>query len=233
MPRRCANTFGANTGKGKFPMPQKRIIPRTCEQCGQNFLAPKQDVKRGRGRFCCHACYFRSLEGKPSPKDARVPCVCDHCGKTFLRKRGLVAGANLHYCSAACYHAAHPREETRACPNCGKTFTAMPSRIKKSGTIYCSSACHGEAMTSENSPAWKGKNTKQRHQNREEARAYQHWRRAVRDRDNHTCQYCGTTEGTMHAHHINPWKHFPELRFDVSNGVLLCYQCHRRVHTKR
>jgi hypothetical protein len=37
-------------------MPQKRTIPRICEQCGQGFLAPAQQVKRGGARFCGSSC---------------------------------------------------------------------------------------------------------------------------------------------------------------------------------
>ena len=56
------------------------------------------------------------------------------------------------------------------------------------------------------------------------------WSKAVRERDNHTCQICGETEGRLHAHHIKPWKHHPELRYEVDNGQTLCPPCHQDVH---
>jgi len=55
------------------------------------------------------------------------------------------------------------------------------------------------------------------------------WKKAVLDRDNDTCQKCGTTEN-LEAHHILPWALFPELRFEVENGITLCEGCHKYYH---
>lgn len=54
------------------------------------------------------------------------------------------------------------------------------------------------------------------------------WRRAVIARDNNTCQECGSTEKGLHVHHIKPFSVFPNLRFEVSNGITLCARCHRK-----
>lgn len=60
---------------------------------------------------------------------------------------------------------------------------------------------------------------------------YEVWRKAVRERDNYTCQKCGfkPTKGARIAlvcHHIRRWADQPTLRFVVSNGILLCRKCH-------
>lgn len=54
-------------------------------------------------------------------------------------------------------------------------------------------------------------------------------------RDNFTCQKCGLRGDkkqmtNFHAHHIKPWLGYPELRYEVFNGQLLCAPCHRVVH---
>jgi 5-methylcytosine-specific restriction endonuclease McrA len=51
-------------------------------------------------------------------------------------------------------------------------------------------------------------------------------------RDDFTCRHCGVIGVKLHAHHILPWKQYPEHRADVSNGITLCIKCHRAVHSK-
>lgn len=58
---------------------------------------------------------------------------------------------------------------------------------------------------------------------------YSEWRKAVYERDAYTCQDCGAS-GRIVAHHIKQWAHYPELRFDVDNGVTLCGDCHELKH---
>lgn len=59
---------------------------------------------------------------------------------------------------------------------------------------------------------------------------YIDWRTAVYERDNFTCQECGARGVPLNAHHIKHWQHHPDLRFDVSNGVTLCEDCHAKKH---
>lgn len=40
---------------------------------------------------------------------------------------------------------------------------------------------------------------------------------------------CGSIED-LHTHHIKPKATHPELTFDLSNGITLCYRCHRKEH---
>lgn len=59
---------------------------------------------------------------------------------------------------------------------------------------------------------------------------YKEWRDAVFARDNFTCQHCKKQGGKLNAHHIKPFKDYPELRLDIDNGITLCYDCHCAVH---
>ena len=55
------------------------------------------------------------------------------------------------------------------------------------------------------------------------------WRKAILERDNHTCQDCGSTE-KVDTHHLKSLIDHPELVFDINNGLTLCEECHTR-HT--
>ena len=60
---------------------------------------------------------------------------------------------------------------------------------------------------------------------------YYYWRKSVFERDKYTCRLCGTVGAFLNAHHIKPWVSFPELRYELFNGMTLCaYPCHRIIH---
>ena len=58
------------------------------------------------------------------------------------------------------------------------------------------------------------------------------WRELVFLRDNFTCQnpncsYCHNKQGVMlHPYHIKPIRLFPELVFDINNGITYCADFH-------
>ena len=58
------------------------------------------------------------------------------------------------------------------------------------------------------------------------SKKYFEWKSRVNVRDNFICQECGK-EGSE-AHHIQSWKEYPDKRFEVSNGITLCLDCHKK-----
>jgi nitrate/TMAO reductase-like tetraheme cytochrome c subunit len=58
------------------------------------------------------------------------------------------------------------------------------------------------------------------------------WRNAIFERDSYTCRECGA-KGRLHAHHIIEWADSAALRFELSNGITLCVDCHAAKHPSR
>lgn len=84
---------------------------------------------------------------------------------------------------------------------------------------------------------WKGGKTDEYHKLKNSLE-WKTWRRKVFERDDYTCQDCkirnhkglGKTV-QMHPHHIKLQSKYPKLRFEVSNGITLCNDCHNIRHT--
>lgn len=62
------------------------------------------------------------------------------------------------------------------------------------------------------------------------------WSKTVKNRDNWKCKIANTDcVGKVIAHHILPWRDYPELRYQINNGITLCHAHHprRRAEEKR
>ena len=66
--------------------------------------------------------------------------------------------------------------------------------------------------------------------------AYGEWRHQVWLRDNFKCKIANPDcLGGIEAHHILNWVDYPELRYQLNNGITLCHAHHprRRAEEKR
>lgn len=61
---------------------------------------------------------------------------------------------------------------------------------------------------------------------------YAEWRSAVFTRDAFTCLCCKDVGGRLTAHHIKPFSTHPDFRLEVTNGITLCWRCHRGIRGK-
>jgi len=85
--------------------------------------------------------------------------------------------------------------------------------------------------TGESNPNWKGNLVSD---DVRERRSYiaKKWRQVILDRDSYKCQKCGCSE-KLHVHHIKEFKDYPELRWDINNGITVCVSCHEKIHSRR
>lgn len=86
-------------------------------------------------------------------------------------------------------------------------------------------------MRGKKSNLWKGHNNKTAREKSLETLEYKTWRMKVFERDGFTCQKCGIKrcKGNriiLNAHHILPFKDFPEYEMVIDNGITLCSNCH-------
>ncbi len=60
------------------------------------------------------------------------------------------------------------------------------------------------------------------------SKEYREWHNKVIERDG-KCVICGSKE-RLQTHHLNHASYFKDQRFDINNGVTLCYHCHMNFH---
>lgn len=84
-----------------------------------------------------------------------------------------------------------------------------------------------DAMRGDKHPNWKGGVTYPIFALRK-TKEYRHWRNAVLERDGYRCRRCYKSTRRLNTHHIFSFTLFPELRFEVSNGLTVCVSCHTK-----
>lgn len=136
---------------------------------------------------------------------------CRKCNKVFYS----YTCQNRKFCSRTCSasYTANAR---------GKKWS-MESRLKKSEAINLL------FLNKENHPRWISDRSKLAKRQERNDSAYREWRKSVRDRDDWKCKMSNNEcLGKVVAHHILPWSKFPELRYEVNNGITLCEFHHPR-----
>lgn len=188
-----------------------------CDTCGKEF--EKYESKIGQHNFCNKECYLL-FHSKNTPT-----CICQNCGKTF---KGSKYNANK-FCSRDCYNQTHSiKNKERECPKCHKTFVAKTSEDK-----YCSWECYNtDRHMPKGKDHWNWKGGISVIDDNRDSFDYKEWRKAVYKRDNYQCVFCGSKE-KLNAHRKKSWKYYPELRYEIDNGITLCEKCHIKLHQEQ
>ncbi len=137
------------------------------------------------------------------------------------------------------------------CIICGNSFSPITRNIKKRPCVYCSLSCYwtslkGRKLTKEHkekislklknvekpkgelSPKYIKDRTKLKKSiDRRNDSSLNDWRDRVYKRDNYICKINNNEcSGKIEAHHILRFSLYPELRYDINNGITLCHKHH-------
>lgn len=129
---------------------------------------------------------------------------------------------------------------TKTCIGCGKDFKIYKCDANK--RVSCSIKCRPKHeswnkgnkgyLSGESHYKWKkDRNSLLKYSGSEERRspAYKYWRKQVWLRDNFKCKIANPDCcGRIEVHHILSWSEYPELRYEINNGITLCHAHHPR-----
>lgn len=145
--------------------------------------------------------------------------LCKTCGNIYFK--GVISVPRFKktkYCSIVCKSNDNEVKE-KFTKLVSKPFS--PERKEKHRHFF---------KTGEESDKWikdrtKVKKSEKKHLDTE----YKQWMLSVKKRDSWKCkienQDCA---GRSEAHHILPWREYPELRYKINNGITLCHAHHPR-----
>jgi len=230
---------------GKF---LRNLKARNCIICNTIFQ-PRLDKQK----YCLRKCYDVFLKSK-------LEKICQCCGKDFVGQSG-----RQKFCSPRCFGQYNMKDRkkenhsrwrggmnTYKCLECGKSFESYNREMTP---IYCSRKCYSltqkgrmsplkgtkhPQFSGENHPNWLKDRTKLKkfddtNKDRRSS-AYANWRREVWKRDNFKCRIDNKDcNGQLQAHHILGYTDYPELRYEINNGITLCLAHHplKRAEEKR
>lgn len=165
-------------------------------------------------KLICQFCHSE-FQGRPHQKFCSVKCGA-------MNRSAEMRGPRLN------------ESRSKGCEYCGKIFTVddcQHNLAKFRARRFCCTRCSALACRPHGSdhPMWKSDLEEKQRTSRG---PQQSWAYRVKTRDNWTCQQCGAQGGRLEAHHIDEFAKNKELRWDVENGITLCWECHKRLHAQ-
>lgn len=195
---------------------KKKIQSAVCQYCGGVFEGRPSRIKRQR--FCSASC---GNKGKVTEsflqkvREKRRPLSDEHKAKLWLTRDRSISEETRKKLSAASLGNKH--------------CAGNKNRLGKPHSIETKRLISSKVPRGENHPRWRGGVSSENAIIRESIEG-RTWRASVFARDNYECRKCGKRNGDHNAHHIKEFSKYPELRFDINNGMTLCEPCHKEIH---
>ncbi len=190
-----------------------------CKHCRTEINRSPCFIKRVKNVFCSQGCHHAYQ------KSTRVSCICVTCGGEFKQNPYRAQKAREHYCSKSC----SPKAAIRNCEICSKQFKTSNHFVKLGRGRYCSRKCYGLSERGPNNPGWKDDKYSESRKARN-SKLSKEWRDTVFTRDEGKCRKCDSGEN-LRGHHLFSFARYPDLRFEISNGITFCNLCHLEFHT--
>lgn len=211
--------FGNKHPESDIEDPTDSYTEFECDECGETEERLKKHLGRVDGQYCSVECSGKSQEKKES-------FVCDGCGEHFEKCPSLRKEERT-YCSQECY--SNDNSKTVECnlDSCDNKMRLPNTKIEQYDNNYCSVDCQHESMEKSLDES------EATHFSRTPAGIA--WRDAIRERDNWTCEDCGS-RNNIEAHHIKRRADCEinqdgiDERLAMWNGVSLCRFCHAMRH---
>jgi hypothetical protein len=207
-------------------------MTKTCLLCSK-VLNKKQN------KFCSVKCarivgnkaLGKILHERVKDKYPRFMGKCKSCGNDIIAKNASFVKKNRQFCSISCKNKVQnknriltPEQRTKMAERARKIFTGRkltPEQCERRRINNLGNKSH----------FWLGGLTEENRKLRNCAKTKK-WRDFCFKRDNYTCQDCKMHGGRLCVHHIINWSDDSQLRWEVNNGITLCWKCHYARHKK-
>jgi len=226
------------------------MITKKCQYCNSSFTT--YPYAEQRAKFCSKKCADKDKIGKVSLRRNGKYVKCQFCGKEIYLPRYRIEKSTTKqfFCNAKCLGCyknkfcirGHGRPSViKRCAVCGKEFRARYNQLVAGKGKVCSKECskisisktlkgrrnpeHSKFMIGKKYRYIKDRSKVKTYLDRREDALHKEWRILVYKRDGYKCRIC-SSGSRIEAHHILRWAEYPELRYQVNNGITLCHDHH-------
>jgi 5-methylcytosine-specific restriction endonuclease McrA len=110
--------------------------------------------------------------------------------------------------------------------DCGNSWVGRGSLLKHHRVLSC-----GCLLELSNSNRLKYGKLGEKKRERKFCQKEFDWKTGVKDRDKRTCVICESKQRIV-AHHLESFHCNLHLRYDLNNGITLCFGCHKKFHSE-